>query len=228
LSCRKNATIYDRRLPGGAAAGKITSYYMEVDGSSTSMRGGVSIGCSIGASTAVLPEDGDPVYAEAGYAEPGWQMYEDAIIVLPDTADMAYTPPVPFTIDDGLTVPLTREDAIESQSVVGSVDVQYAAMNFEIAETIRQAKSSGNEDGQQQQIPEGAQGWVVTVSGQKDKGEAYSKAAKEAVDKAVNDNPYYYDIKFPNVQNGPFNANYSLTVTPATLPRQIDLEADAP
>jgi len=46
MSCRKNATVYDPRLPGGVATGKVTSYGMTAKGGK--MRGHVTIGCAVG------------------------------------------------------------------------------------------------------------------------------------------------------------------------------------
>ena len=46
MSCRQNATIFDPRLPGGVATGKVTSYGMTA--SKGKMRGHVTIGCSVG------------------------------------------------------------------------------------------------------------------------------------------------------------------------------------
>jgi hypothetical protein len=217
LSCRKSATIEERRLPGGEATGKVMAYFMEVDGASGAVRGGITIGCSIGAGTGVSPADGDPVYAEAGYAAPGWQLYENAIIVLPDTADMAYTPPVARTVDDGLVFPLTTQTGILRQQVVGSIQVQWNALLQSITNSSQPSSAP---------IPVGGPTLgTSTMSGQTAATDFFAEAAADAVAQMVADNPYYYELQFPNVTNGPFNCDYSLTVTPATLPRQIDLEA---
>ena len=222
LSCRKSATIEERRLPGGEATGKIIAYSMEVDGSNLSMRGNVTIGCSIGAGTEVEAVEGDPVYAAAGYAAPGWQQYEGAIIVLPDVEDMAYTPPVARTIDDGLVFPLTKSTGILRQQVVGTVQAQYTAALDAIEETSTNLTGFGN-------FPLGgtASNFTQSISGQQEAGEAFAKANADAIAQTAADHPYYYELQFPNVTNGPFNQNYSIAVTPATLPRQIDLEAGA-
>ena len=42
LSCRKNARVFDRRLPGGQALGKITAYSFGVDGDTGAMIGSVT------------------------------------------------------------------------------------------------------------------------------------------------------------------------------------------
>jgi hypothetical protein len=224
LSCRKSATIAERRLPGGEATGKVMAYFMEVDGASGAARGGITIGCSIGAGTGVTAADGDPVYAEPGYAEPGWQLYENAIIVLPNTADMAYTPPVARTVDDGLTFPLTKATGVLRQQVVGTIQTQLDAALAAIEDASETLAGSG-------EFPLGLISpsqptlFEITISGQQTAAEKAAQANAEAIAQMVADNPYYYELQFPNVTNGPFNCDYSLTVTPATLPRQIDLEA---
>lgn len=46
MSCRQNATIYDPRLPGGVATGKVINYGMTAKGGK--LRGHVTIGCAVG------------------------------------------------------------------------------------------------------------------------------------------------------------------------------------
>jgi hypothetical protein len=64
-----------------------------------------------------------------------------------------------------------------------------------------------------------------SISGQTLAAEKANQAIQDAIAQMVADNPYYYEIQFPNVQNGPFNQNYTIDVSAVTLPRQIDLEA---
>ena len=66
-SCRKNATVYDPRLPGGVATGKIISYgFTAKDGE---MLGHVEIGCAVGYGGSISAITGTPVYASAGYVQ---------------------------------------------------------------------------------------------------------------------------------------------------------------
>lgn len=46
MSCRMNATLYDPRLPGGVATGKVTKYTMSYK--KGKFRGSVKIGCAVG------------------------------------------------------------------------------------------------------------------------------------------------------------------------------------
>jgi hypothetical protein len=74
LSCRKNARIADRRIPGGEAVGKIIGYSLTAaDGQ---MLATVTIGCSIGNGNTVEISDGTPSYVGEGYVDEGYQIYD--------------------------------------------------------------------------------------------------------------------------------------------------------
>ena len=86
LSCRKNATIEDPRLPGGIVLGKIVGYEMTGNGDDGEFLGKVTINSAVGngarcghaghrGSTA-RDEGGTPVYVESGYVDLGYQHYE--------------------------------------------------------------------------------------------------------------------------------------------------------
>lgn len=89
LSCRKNALAIDPRLPGGQAAGKIVEYSFELDGQTGRMIGNVQIACCIGRGGTVVAAEGDPTYAEEGYAELGYQAYSGALI-MPLAGEVTY------------------------------------------------------------------------------------------------------------------------------------------
>lgn len=72
LSCRKNATITDPRLPGGSATGKIIGYRMFCDGDSGEEIGEVTIACAVGKGGSVSASSGTEVYG-SDYAASGWQ-----------------------------------------------------------------------------------------------------------------------------------------------------------
>ena len=80
LSCRMNAILEDRRLPGGEALGKIIAYKMECDGKSGVMKGSVTIGCAVGSGATVSEIAGTPVYVEAGVID-DVQVFEGAQII---------------------------------------------------------------------------------------------------------------------------------------------------
>src|SRR6185369_12962582 len=76
LSCRKNARVFDGRLPGGSAIGKIIKYGFSVDGDSGKLIGTVTIGCAIGFGNPITGSLGSPTYVEDGYVGAGYQFNE--------------------------------------------------------------------------------------------------------------------------------------------------------
>lgn len=71
MSCRMNATIYDPRLPGGVATGKVLSYGMTAkDGK---IRGHVTIGCSVGYNAFGSPN------ADISYTAPVFEPFDDGL-----------------------------------------------------------------------------------------------------------------------------------------------------
>jgi hypothetical protein len=84
LSCRKGVLIYDRRLPGGSAYGKITSYTLSGEGASGTGSGGGKFRCTVtaeascgfgdvsGAHPPITVQGGTDGYVVDGYAVFGW------------------------------------------------------------------------------------------------------------------------------------------------------------
>ena len=107
LSCRKNARVYDPRLPGGQAVGKITSYRFSVDGDTGTLIGSLTMGCAIGYGGAVATAPGEPTYVEDGYVDDGYQFREDQIEVV-GAGDVGYVVPADNPNDDGLVFPLQQ------------------------------------------------------------------------------------------------------------------------
>lgn len=101
LSCRKNARLFDHRLPGGEALGKIIKYSFGVNGNTGIVIGSVTIGCAIGYGGAISPVVGTPNYVNTGYVNVGYQTYSDQIVVLAG-GDVGYTIPIDAPNDDGI------------------------------------------------------------------------------------------------------------------------------
>lgn len=154
VNLRKNAQIFDPRLPGGTAIGKIIEYSLSGDGDSGEFVGKAVIACAIGYGDAVSGVPGTPVYVDSGYVQAGYQAETGGVTVLPAT-DVGYTPPVDTVIDDGLRFPLSKAQVAKNEQITQST----------------------------------------------------------------------YKVNLKNVQNGPFNALYAVTLTELTAPKQIDLEA---
>jgi hypothetical protein len=118
MSLRNNVELFDRRLPGGQAVGKVTSYSIKGNGDSGTVIGSVTVSCVAGLANATASAVGTPVYAVAAYAGSDWQYYAGAVTVL-GTGDVGYQPPIDMgsAIDDGLQFPLDRGQAVVAETV---------------------------------------------------------------------------------------------------------------
>jgi hypothetical protein len=79
LSCRQSATVYDDRLPGGSATGKVTQYKLLQDAGG-GMRAEIQIDCAIGNGGSVGAVLGSDGYVEQDYAEGPFQVLSGAQI----------------------------------------------------------------------------------------------------------------------------------------------------
>jgi hypothetical protein len=129
LSCRKNARVFDRRLPGGQAVGKIIGYSFSADGDSGSLLGSVTIACAIGYGGAIAEVDGEPIYVDGDYVEADYQAYEGNVVVL-GPGDVGYSVPIDAVNDDGLDLlgGLRPSDVISNYHVVNPSPSQAAAV----------------------------------------------------------------------------------------------------
>jgi hypothetical protein len=115
LSCRKNATIEDQRLPGATVLGKIVSYGMSGVGDTGEFIGKVTINSAVGnyedalRAAGAITATGTPDYVDEGYVDPGYQHYSGALIAAM-TNDMSYEP-IPF-VAAGLQFPLTLDQVL--------------------------------------------------------------------------------------------------------------------
>jgi hypothetical protein len=129
LSCRKNARLFDRRLPGGSALGKIVTYSLTGDGNSGAIRGKVTVSCAVGYGGAFVAVPGEPTYVQEGYVTVGYQTYTNAINVLP-AGDVGYSVPIDGPNDDGLNLSGTLQagDVVTSYEVQNPASAQYGAI----------------------------------------------------------------------------------------------------
>jgi hypothetical protein len=128
FSLRKNALIHNEKLPGGQAAGKITSYTLSLDGSTGLESASVHIGCAVGYGGSYTAEPGDPTYAEAAYTGPDYQQYT-SVVELTDTSDLTYTVTPYVPDDDGVSaVGLNAGNAIRAFLILNKPAEQRAAL----------------------------------------------------------------------------------------------------
>lgn len=118
ISLRKNVLLQDRRLPGGQALGKVIAYGFKGDGDSGQLIGSITIACVAGYANPISPGAGTPDYVSSDYVGSDYQFYDDLGTVL-GTGDISYTSPgdVGAQVDDQLVFPLTRNEAVVSETV---------------------------------------------------------------------------------------------------------------
>jgi len=225
LSCRKNATLEDPRLPGGAATGKIIGYSLECDGTKGELRGNVSIGVAIGQAGSVTALAGTPEYVSAGYVQLGYQRYDGATLV-PLTNDISFTPPSGEPFDDGLSSPLSWNDISDGGVFTGSLAEQAPKIEaaFKVAIQLQYIQawagatiSTGNTNATQSGLtPDEA--WKLE--------EEQLALASSDVPYVMEANPVAWTALIkPCAGNGPFIGAYAIAVTPLEIEKGIDLSA---
>jgi hypothetical protein len=224
LSCRKNATLYDPRLPGGAATGKVIAYSLKAGGDGHEI-GHVEIGCAVGFGGSVPQITGTPEYtAGTGYMLPGYQRYDGAQTTL---GDVGYTPPAFVPFDDGLAFPLTELPA--RGTVSGSKEAQKAAI--EAAIPITQYLNNLGQPFQTGSTPsaDGAGGTVTAIT--PDAAwwieELQRTNYPATVPYVMESHPVSYELLIDPVVNGPFSAAYAVHVTNLEVPQGINLAASS-
>jgi len=203
LTCRKNARLFDERLPGGQALGKIIAYKFGVDGGNGLAIGSITIGCAIGYGGAVQEQPGEPTYAAEGYMAAGYQAYANREIALP-ASDVSYAPPIDAPNDDGLTFPLSKRQAVVREQVHGSAEVQADAIraSFPIDVEVNNA--------QPQNVNE--QNRIAALQSQ-------------TTTEILKNNSVWYDLELKPVAGMSFETAYDIAVSELKVPKMIDLEA---
>ena len=199
LSCRKNALIYDTRLPGGHALGKVTSYAITVDGDTGTLIGKVTIGCAVGYGNVLAPADGIPSYVDVGYVDLGYQHYDLSVVPL-ESADVGYSNPADATTDDGLVFPLSYQQAVLVDRFNGTVEAQ-----IETARDLARGQISTQ--------------WTQST-------ENMGMVAQSDAD-FYGMSPIWYELELRPVTNGPFDAQYNIETTKLMVPKMMDLEAES-
>lgn len=226
LSCRKNASISDPRIPGGIATGKVTAYNLKADSGREICS--VTIGCAVGFGGTVVDAEGTPEYAADGYMDGGYQVFDGVTTVIAED-DIGYTPPTFAPFDDGLVFPLQSIPGINTATISGSTSAQKAAIEAAIPVTsmlqslglgTALSASSGSSDSQ------------ITLSGTSPDGAWWIEEQQllyqtQTVPYVMEANPIRYDVYLKPLTNGPFNGAYGLELTTLEVPQGVDLGADS-
>jgi hypothetical protein len=123
ITLRHSVIYLDRRLPGGAATGKVKSYKLTAG---ETMAGEFTIGCSIGNDDLSSAAEGVLSYVELDYVDPGYQVIVGGQKMLLDE-ELAYESLDNFVIDDDnldLTN-MTVDRAVNECVVVNGLTSQF-------------------------------------------------------------------------------------------------------
>jgi hypothetical protein len=215
LNCRKNVILNDPRFVGGQAMGKVISYYFKCNGDDGAELAGGEIGCAVGNGNTVADDPGTPTYVDAGYADPGWQMYSSQHVHL-GVNDVWYTPPVDTPVtDDGLVFPLTYQQSVLANRMVNRDVDQEEALN--------RAKLAANNHVENLNQYAGDSPNNIDLYGYHHYQAA--KGAQESAVAALVANSMVYELVLAPLDGGPYSTRYEVVLSDLMIPKQIDLSA---
>jgi hypothetical protein len=224
LSCRKNATLFDPRIPGGAATGKVTSYTLSASGDGK-LRGKVEIGCAIGFGDSIVEITGTPEYAAPGYMQVGYQLYDGAMHAH-GSNDTTFSYPVFKGFDDGLHLPLRWKDVSDGGVISGSLDEQRVAItqSFIAARRLEFLNTVGGSISTSTNPSSVTTGVAPDVAWSIEREQLILLSQNTPYVMAAN--PVSWSALFkPCAGNGPFGGSYAIQVSPLVVIQGINLEA---
>ena len=213
LSCRKNAQLFDSRLPGGQATGKVTSYKLIGVGVDSAPYASITISCAVGNGNAVHEFDGNPTYAAPGYAVIGYQYYTDRETLI-GAGDVNYSYPADSPIDDGLVFPLDKTQSVISETITTNPISQEQAII---------TAYTGSQ--QQQLFLAQIEAGISEAQAQINLIQSQHISQAQLYEQALAANPSWYELVLNPVVNGPFSTEYDITVSELMVPQQINLAA---
>ncbi len=142
LSCRHSAEVTDARLPGGAALGKVTAYSFSMNGDSGELVGSVTLACTVGRGTSLIPAAPGAGYVEDGYVVDGYQSLISGDSVLA-TGDLGFQYFGSVAIaDDGVDLfSLTADAMVLSCTVENGQTAQAAIAGITYADAAAAAEA---------------------------------------------------------------------------------------
>jgi hypothetical protein len=151
LSCRHNITIFDDRIPGGVAEGKVIDYSLVGNGDTGDFHTEITIGCTVGnddagvlihappsgtyANDTTTVTAGTPDYCDEDYCEDDYQVFIGAVAI-GYTGDVGYLVPndprsgvlFPNSVfHPGIDVTVTTSSG--TQSLIGSYQKSFGSLS---------------------------------------------------------------------------------------------------
>jgi hypothetical protein len=210
LTLRKTASVHDPRLGGGVATGKLVRIEHECSGRTGRETCKARIGCAIGKDNVIEAVEGTPTWAEADFCGSDFQVYDGAIVVLSDAADIGYAPPVFVANDDGLVFPLTKDQIVVSEAVRGSLSDQVTAIKSALASMAQAAQLAA--------LP------TNNINGSAQLQQRIRDLSGNNVTTATATHPIWSDRVLKPASGWQFNDFYNVELTKLTVQKGIDLE----
>ena len=211
INLRMNAQLYDDRLPGGVAVGKIIAYELRINGDEMLWDGHVTMACTIGNGGTIADIDGTPTYA-TNYNPPGAYQYWANSTTALETADIGWTPPAANPQDDGLQFPLNQVQVTLVNEIRNSMATELVAINAYAAQ--QQAIANAGLFAAQNNPIFQAQG-----------NQQLMQLAKSAIsfDNQINGKNVWWDLQLVPLTDLQFSTDYNIVTTALLPPMTIDL-----
>lgn len=219
LTCRKSATLIERRLPGGTATGKIVGYTIFADGSTGKRGGTINVACTVGHGGTIEAAAGTNDYIEDDYIESDAYTRTGQIDAI--GTDMGYSWP-DVGMDEDTLLPFTKDDVVVSETIHGSAAAQLAIIRSHADQWYK----SGEDDYITRNAPWWVLNWLKLSANPVDPIQLL--AAKEAAAKAQDEldaNAVWFELKLRSVDQLALENAIDLTIEPLKIVKTIDLEA---
>jgi hypothetical protein len=220
VTTRMNATIYDIRLPGGVATGKVTK--VKLTSRRGKLRGRIEIGVAVGYAGVIHPNSGEPDWVDADYVDPDYQVY-DGETVPTAQFDTSITPAVFVPFDDGFQFPLGGMVTAPSSVFPGTITTTVTAgqqaeltsgfvIESQLTETAAFIAATG-----------------AAISGDLmgasiDLQQAYNAIKLQILLNNLAANPAWTTWLLPPMQGMLFNGSYAPVTEPLEMPMGINLQ----
>lgn len=218
LSCRMNAQIHDPRLPGGVVVGKVIAYHVEINLDRAEEIGSVTIASAVGYGGSIVETPGTAEYIDDDYIDPDYYYHDSPIstfVVGSGGGDVGYTPPVAGVVDDGLSFPLTQDQAVKKNVMWGDEAQQKAAIAAVMPTILEAARL--------QEETNFANDYATETRDEL----KLRDLSRVTIERALAATPIWLDLELAPLNNGPFGAVYQLITTDLQIEKQIDYEASS-
>jgi len=203
IGLKKNARVYDPRIPGGQADGKIVEWDFGVNGDSGAVELTVTMACAVGNGGDIEISAGEPTWIEDDYIEDDYQERTGRVVSF--NSDIGYEQPLFNPQDDGI-------------DFIGGVTVDSA---------VEQALDVVNPEATQRPILQAAiEEWNRTNGGiiglTKEQRQELVQARADAMNAVLAEIETVATFKLKSMRNA-FSSPYPITTSELKIPNMINL-----